>query len=174
MTIRKMTTWWRCAHRERTDVPVTVLESAPAPYLKPLPAVSEASRPFFDALRRREFVVPRCDDCGDYSWIPHPACRSCQSENIRWSPVSGRATVYSYTIVYRAPGAFTADVPYVIVLAELEEQPRPCLVLGNLVGIDVADVRIGMPVEIAYEDIPGEDLTLWRWVPTAAKDLIDG
>jgi hypothetical protein len=23
---------------------------------------------------------------------------------------------------------------------------------------------VGMPIQIAYQDIPGEDITLWRWV----------
>jgi hypothetical protein len=52
----------------------------------------------------------------------------------------------------------------VIALAELTEQPRPCLVLGNLVGTPVEDVRIGMPLTIAYQEIPDEDITMWRWV----------
>lgn len=37
-------------------------------YLKPLPEITEPSRPFWDALRRQEFTVPRCEDCGDYNW----------------------------------------------------------------------------------------------------------
>jgi uncharacterized OB-fold protein len=52
----------------------------------------------------------------------------------------------------------------VIALGELAEQPRPCLVLGNLVGTAIEDIRVGMPIEIAYEDVPGEDITMWRWV----------
>jgi uncharacterized protein len=55
-------------------------------------------------------------------------------------------------------------VPYVIALGELAEQPRPCLVLGNLVGTPIEDIRAGMPIEVAYQDIPDEDITMWRWV----------
>jgi len=29
--------------------------------------------------------VPRCADCGDYNWVPYPACRSCQSERQEWT-----------------------------------------------------------------------------------------
>jgi uncharacterized protein len=143
---------------------VTVLDPAPAPYLKPLPEVRPENKPFFDALRAYQFVVPRCDDCGDYNWVPYPACRSCLSENQTWTQVSGQATVYTYTVCHRGPGAFNADVPYVIALGELVEQPRPCLVLGNLVGTAIEDIRVGMPIEVAYQDIPGEDITMWRWV----------
>ena len=131
---------------------------APTPYLKPLPVPSELNRPFWEALRRHEFVVPRCADCGDYSWLPYPAWRSCQSEHQVWTPVSGNATVYSFTVVHRGPGAFDADVPYVMALGQLVEQPRPCNVLANL-------VEIGMPLKVGYVEVPGEDITLYQWLP---------
>jgi uncharacterized protein len=145
---------------------MTLLPSAPAdrPYLKPLPDITPEGRPFWDALARHEFVVPRCDDCGDYNWVPYPACRSCLSERQTWTPVSGDATLFSYSVVHRGPGAFDAEVPYVIALAELAERPRPCLVLGNVVGIAPRELAIGMPLKVGYEDIPGEDVTMWRWV----------
>ena len=143
---------------------MTVLDAASAPYLKPLPQVNEANKPFFDGLKRREFLVPKCDHCGDYNWVPYPACRSCLSEEQTWTQVSGEGTVYTYSVIHRGPGAFNADVPYVAVLGELTERPRPMLVLGNLVGTDPDQIRVGMPIQIAYQDIPGEDITLWRWV----------
>lgn len=143
---------------------MTVLAAPDAPYLKPLPQVTEANREFFEGLKRREFLVPKCGQCGDYNWVPYPACRSCLSEDQTWTRVSGEATVYTYSVIYRGPGAFDADVPYVVVLGELTERPRPCLVLGNLVGTDPDQVRVGMPIQIGYQDIPGEDITLWRWV----------
>src|SRR5579859_102960 len=119
----------------------TTGEEGAVAYLKPLPAISEVNRPFWDALKRHEFVVPRCGDCGDYNWVPYPACRSCLSERQAWTPVSGRATVYSYTVSHRGPGAFDQDVPYAIVLGELAERPRPMLVLANLVGSPVDRIR---------------------------------
>jgi uncharacterized OB-fold protein len=138
---------------------------ATTPYLKPLPQQSELNRPFWEALRRHQFVVPRCADCGDYCWLPYPACRSCQSENQVWTPVSGDATVYSFTVVHRGPGAFNFDVPYVMALGQLVEKPRPCNVLANLVGIDPYRVEIGMPVKIGYVEVPGESVTLYQWLP---------
>jgi uncharacterized protein len=72
--------------------------------------------------------------------------------------------LYTFTVCHRGPGAFGAEVPYVIALGELVEQPRPCLVLGNLVGYAIEDIRVGMPLSIAYQEIPGEDITMWRWV----------
>ena len=135
------------------------------PYLKPLPTPTERNRPFWDALRTHTFVVPRCEDCGDYNWPPYPACRTCLSENQSWVPASGAATVFSFSIVHRGHGAFDAEVPYAVVLAKLAEEPRPMIVLGNTVGIAPDELSIGMPLQIAYEDIPDEDITLWRFAP---------
>ena len=147
---------------------MTTLEPAPTPYLKPLPRRDPDHEAFFDGLARHEFLVPRCDECGHYNWVPYPACRSCLSESQSWTKVSGQARLYTFTVAHRGPGAFAAEAPYIIALGELVEQPRPCLVLANLVNIAPADVRVGMPIEIAYQDIPGEDITMWRWVPSGA------
>jgi uncharacterized OB-fold protein len=136
-----------------------------AVYTKPLPVVSPENKPFWDALREHRFVAPRCRDCGNFGWIPYIACRTCLSTDLEWVELSGRATVYSYSIVHRGPGAFNDDVPYVLVLAELEERPRPMLVLAQLVDSPLDEVRIGMPIRVAYTDIEGEDVTLYSFVP---------
>jgi uncharacterized OB-fold protein len=136
-----------------------------AVYTKPLPVVSPENKPFWDALREHRFVAPRCRDCGNFGWIPYIACRTCLSTDLEWVELSGRATVYSYSIVHRGPGAFNDDIPYVLVLAELEEHPRPMLVLAQLVDSPLDEVRIGMPVRVGYTDIEGEDVTLYSFVP---------
>jgi uncharacterized OB-fold protein len=139
-----------------------------APYLKPLPRVSEENRPFWDGLREREFRAPRCRDCGEFGWVPYPACRNCFSTDLEWVPLSGKGVIFSYSIVYRGPGAFAEDVPYVLVLVELAEQPRPMIVLGLLEDCPHADVRIGLPVTVTFHEAPGEDVTLYRFAPDTA------
>jgi hypothetical protein len=81
-----------------------------------------------------------------------------------WTQVSGDATVFSFTVVHRGPGAFDADVPYVLALGQLVEQPRACNVLANLVGVDPGTVRIGMPIKVGYVDIPDEGVTMYQWL----------
>lgn len=132
-------------------------------YRKPLPDVEPANVPFWEGLAAGEFRVPRCADCGDYNWVPYPACRSCLSENQIWTAVSGDATVWSFSIVHRGPGAFDEEVPYAVVLAKLAEEPRGCIVLGNTVGIDTADLYVGMPLKIVFETVPDEDVTIFRF-----------
>lgn len=148
---------------------MTVSGSAANLYQKPLPELTGFNRPFFERLREHQFVVPKCEACGDYNWIPYPACRTCQSLDVAWTAVSGDATLYTYTIVHRGPGAFSADVPYIVAMGELVEQPRPCLVLANLVGTPPASLSIGQQLKIAYEDVPGEDATVYHWVTDPAS-----
>jgi uncharacterized protein len=136
------------------------------PYLKPLPNPTIRNADFWDGVKRHEFHVRRCNDCGDYNWIPYPACRSCLSENQAWEKVSGEATVWSFSIVHRGPGAFNDEVPYAVILGKLVEEPRSMIVLANMVG-DVApeSITIGMPIKLVYEDIPDEDATIYKFAP---------
>jgi uncharacterized OB-fold protein len=135
-------------------------------YLKPLPTPSIANGEFWDGLKRHEFVVPRCNTCGDYGWVPYPACRTCQSEELTWTPVTGDATVYSFSVVHRGIGAFNDEVPYVVVLGKLVEEPRPMIVMANMVAdCPLGSILIGMPIKIVYEDIPDEDMTMFKFAP---------
>jgi len=65
--------------------------------------------------------------------------------------VSGRGTIYSYTVSHRAyePG-FVNDVPYVVALVTLEESDDLRL-LTNLVDIEAEDIEVGMCVEVTFE-----------------------
>jgi len=76
------------------------------------------------------------------------------SSNLRWEKVSGRGTVYSYTVVRRAgiPG-FEKDVPYVFAIVELDEGPR---IATNTVGVEPEKVRIGMEIEATFDDVTPE------------------
>jgi uncharacterized OB-fold protein len=134
-------------------------------YLKPLPKITELNAPFWEGLRAHEFRVPKCRQCGDYNWVPYPACRTCLSEEQEWTVVSGAATVWSYSVCHRGPGLFNHEVPYVVVLAKLVEGPRSMIVTSNLVDVDPAIVTIGMPIEVAYLDVPDEQITMFRFAP---------
>lgn len=122
-------------------------------------------RPFWEALKAHELKVQTCDDCGTLRFIPKEICPHCGSQACGWTPVSGRGRVYTYTVIHRGPTpAYQADAPYVIAHVELDEGPR---IISNLIGCDSADVRIGMPVEVVYEDV-SDDWTLFKFRPVAA------
>ena len=115
---------------------------------KPLPTVSGETRPFWDACRRGQLLIQKCDRCGEFQFYPRGICANCWSEDIRWVTASGKGTVWTYTVTYqnRTPG-FAEDVPYVLALVELEEGVR---MFTNIVECPPRDVSIGMPVEVTF------------------------
>lgn len=133
-------------------------------YSKPLPKADPLTKPFWDSLNRRAMEVQRCEDCSSFVFYPRNLCPGCGSRDLRWTPVSGRGTVYSLTIVHRAPAAaFKGDTPYVVALVELEEG---CRMMSNVVEVqaDPEHVRIGMPVEVVYDRVTA-DTTLPKFRP---------
>lgn len=131
-------------------------------YTKPLPHPNEVSQPFWDAAKRHELQIQRCNACETHIFYPREACSECLAADLVWIPVSGKGTLYSYTIA-QAPThpAFADDVPYVIAIVELEEGPH---ITTNLVGCQSDQVTIGMPVVASFEDVNAE-MTLVKFRP---------
>lgn len=136
--------------------PQTVQPTAEQPVtdapLRPRPALTQDITFFFDGARRGELLIQRCASCGVLRHPPRPACASCHS--FEWDTVtsSGRGTVYSYVVVHhpQVPGF---DYPLPIAVVELEEGTR---LVGDLIGVDPDDVRIGMPVVVEMVTVDDE------------------
>jgi len=91
---------------------------------KPVPVADELSQPIWDAAREHRLVVQRCAECGYYNHPPRPACDRCSAERLEFAPVSGRGTIFTFTVMHQPSVAgFEDEVPYVNIVVELEEQP---------------------------------------------------
>lgn len=124
---------------------------------RPVPVPDAATGPYWAAAQEGRLVMPRCADCGKYHFYPHPLCPHCSSAKLEWTTVSGRGTLYSYTVVHRAPSpAFAAEVPYVVAVVELAEGPR---LMSNLAGCAPEAASIGMPLQVAFRKL-SESVTL--------------
>lgn len=137
---------------------------------KPLPTIVGETRPFWEACRRGQLVIQRCDVCGEYQFYPRGICAHCWSEEVRWVETAGRGTVWTYTVTYqnRTPG-FAEEVPYVLALVELEEGVK---MFTNLVECDPREAHIGMAVEVTF--IRANDrVTVPYFKPAAAGDRRD-
>ena len=118
---------------------------------KPLPHLDEENRWFFEACARHELVLQRCAACGALRYYPRALCPACLSSKTEYQRVSGRAVIYTFTVTYQnqSPG-FRDELPYVMAYVELAEGPR---ILTNIVRTDPQDLKIGMAVEVVFEDI---------------------
>ncbi len=76
--------------------------------------------------------------------------------------VTGRGTVRTFTICRHAVSkAYAAEAPYVVALIQLEEGPT---MMSNVVQCDVQDVKVGMPVEVMFEEW-SEEITVPKFYP---------
>lgn len=141
-------------------------QNRPAP-TKPLPrpANKALTKPFWDAAKRHELVMQRCNTCSAWIFYPREQCPNCFSQDLGWAPVSGRGRVYAFTVVHQ-PGhpAFGADAPYVFATIQLDEGVR---MVSNVVGIEPKDVKVDMPVVAAYDEVSPE-WTLVKFRPAEA------
>ena len=102
---------------------------------------------FWEAARPGRLQVQRCDGCHRFRFFPSPVCPHCLSTDATWQTVSGQATLYTYTIVHRAPNAALAkETPYTIALVELAEGVR---VMSRLEDMPAEGARVGGPVTFA-------------------------
>jgi uncharacterized OB-fold protein len=131
-------------------------------YAKPLPHIDEENRPWWEALKRHELYIQKCRDCGDLRYYPRALCTNCLSSRTEWLRTSGHGKVYTFTATYQNQAAgFRESLPYIMAYVELDEGLK---MLTNLVECRPEQVKIGMPVEVVYEDVTPE-VTLAKFRP---------
>ncbi len=138
---------------------------------KPVPIPDEGSAPFFEGAKRGELMIRRCRACRHAMWpashsgaLPlSPRCHTCFAPDLEWVAASGAATLYSFTVVHQPYPGFEDDVPDHVALVEHAEGPR---LLSSLVDCDNADLRVGMPLEVVFEQWT-DDVTLPKFRSTA-------
>lgn len=120
-------------------------EGMPSPH----PTVDDA--PFWAACQEKRLVVRRCESCLKCFHPPLPTCPNCASTQLSWQPVSGRGTVYTYTIGHHAVHpALKGHPPYNVSIVLLDDADDVRLI-SNVVDVAPADMYIGLPVEVCFE-----------------------
>lgn len=126
------------------------------------PSWSRDTAYFWEGVNAHELRIQRRPD-GSLQHPPVPALWKDKAETTDYVVASGKGTVFSY-VVHHAPKVPGRSLPFVIALVELAEGVR---MLGELRGIDAAEVKIGMPVHATYLDFPESDAgpawTLYAW-----------
>ncbi|MBI4334401.1 MAG: Zn-ribbon domain-containing OB-fold protein [Chloroflexi bacterium] len=124
------------------------------PWKKPMPSPDDDIAPMYEGLKKHEFRLCHCKKCGAWYW-PATDCMKHDSEpylgNMEWAKASGKGKVFTFNVHYRAfhPG-FVDELPYVYAMIELDEGP---MITSNIIGCDPKEVKVGMPVEVVFQDI---------------------
>lgn len=131
---------------------------------RPVPEPTPLSQPFWEAASRHEVRIQRCKNCAKHIFYPRFNCPNCGSRDLEWVTASGKGIVYTFTVARRPTHpAFADRVPYVIAIVELEEGVH---MTTNIVDCDPDEVRVGMEVEAAFEDVSDDvSLVVFRPVP---------
>ena len=132
---------------------------------KPVPFPDLETERFWAAARNHRLTLPKCQECGFIVFPPKSRCPRCLSTNVEWTDMSGRGTVYTFSIM-RDTFMRGYDPPYVVAEVELEEQPGLRLT-SNILDCEIGDVHIGMAVEATFEDRT-EDVSLPQFRPPPA------
>ncbi|MFC1971606.1 Zn-ribbon domain-containing OB-fold protein [Chloroflexota bacterium] len=131
-------------------------------YEKPLPVVNIDTAPFWEYCRQHELRMQKCTQCGHVRYPPGMICPRCHSMEAEWVRLSGKGTVYSYTVIHRLyHKAFKDDIPYVGAIVHLDEGPG---MLSNVIGCKVVDIKIDMPVEVYFDDVT-DNISLPKFKP---------
>jgi len=130
---------------------------------KPLPHPTDTSAPFWNALRERKVLIQRCGACGSWVFYPRHHCPHCLAADPTWVAVSGKGTLYAYTIA-RIPTLpeFADEAPQKLAVIALDEGVH---INSTLVFVDEGDTVIGMRVRPIFDDRGG--MTLLRFAPAS-------
>jgi uncharacterized protein len=137
----------------------------------PLPVTDDPiDAGFWAAAREGILAMQACGACGTRTFPPRPMCPACQSVERVWEPMSGRGTIWSWTVAHPPLlPAFAPLAPYAVIVVALDEDPTLRLV-GNLVAdadapinsMDPDSISMGESVRAVFPVV--DDVALVRWV----------
>lgn len=138
----------------------------------PLPDINwEPTREFWAGAARGELMITRCDRCAHFVWYPQPPCRYCGGQQLRWERVSGRGTLFSWSVLHYAwIPQFKSQLPFVTGLVALVEAPA-VRVVSYIAECPADALRCDMPVHAVFRPLryPGSEGAVVApvFVPTA-------
>lgn len=133
---------------------------------KQSPIPDDLDRPYWEAANNDKFVMQYFPDSDTLYFPPVPADPKNGSTNFVWKEMSGKGTIYSYSVIYDTPiASLQADQPYNCAVVQLDDDPSINM-LSHLPGTPVDQVPIGAKVEVMFQVTPatGQKVPEWRVV----------
>ena len=143
---------------------------AQTPQGKPLPQITDQTRPFWSAAKQRKLVMQKCSRCGTLNFYPKPWCIECGNRGLDWVEVKPYGTIYSLTTAYVVMMNYPdwkEDLPVLICIIDLDDGIR---MYGQLTDCTPDKAHIGMRVEAHFVDI-SEEAAIPKFRPAHDKAL---
>lgn len=109
-----------------------------------------------EALKQNRLLGLKCKACGALTVPPKMACRQCAGPDMEVVEVKSSGKIKTFTTVYVGAEGRENEVPYIIVIVELDEGPW---IMGNLEGIDPKSASmelIGKKVTMGHKVFAGD------------------
>jgi uncharacterized OB-fold protein len=117
----------------------------------------ELTADFWAAARKHSLVRPVCRSCRSSFFPPLIACPHCVSEEWDYQPSNGRGTIYSCSIVHKAPSP-EFEVPFPLAIVDLDGEGWGLLTTI----VDSTSPQIGDPVEVTWRESGDRTLPAFR------------
>lgn len=108
---------------------------------------------YLQNIQDGHFKAYKCTKCGMVIAPPSGSCYNCGNSTMKWTEVSGKGKLVSFTVIHISPDEFAEEAPYYVAIVELAEGTR---VSARLLGYDPLkpeEVKLGSNVKMEYETI---------------------
>ncbi|MCS7108772.1 MAG: Zn-ribbon domain-containing OB-fold protein [Sulfolobales archaeon] len=99
-------------------------------------------------------IIAECLDCGKKTYPRKHICPYCKSRNVRAITSAGIGEVIAYTISYFRVEGSEEHIPKIVALIKLDDGP---ILIGELVDLDLSELREGLRVEAVLRKIRTDD-----------------
>ena len=131
---------------------------------KIIPVADELSKPFWDAVNEKRFILQNCTVCNRLQYPPRQSCTACGTgDNLEWKEVEGKGHIATSIVIEdgrlnrRMP-----DQPYNLAMITLDEDTSINF-YSNLPGVPPYEAPVGAAVQVIYEEVaPGQLIHEWQ------------
>jgi uncharacterized OB-fold protein len=123
---------------------------------KPLPEITDQTRPFWSAAKEGRLVLQKCARCATFNFHPKPWCIECGSRELAWTEARPSGAVYSFTIsrsVAMNLAGWQGELPVLMGLIDLDDGAR---LYAQVTHCAPEALHIGMRVQAYFEAISDE------------------
>lgn len=109
----------------------------------------------YRGLLAGKLLINRCQKCSYWIYPHRPICPQCLSWGVKPTEVSGRGSLYMYTLIQhsRDPNNRMA-APLAVAAVALAEQPG-LRYLSTLVGVDTDEIKYDMKLRLTWIERDG-------------------
>lgn len=130
-------------------------------YAGKLPVPTPETQAFWDGAKQDQLILPKCGECGGWTYYPRPFCMHCFSTNVTWTPASGTGSIYSYAINHLPAKGFEDVGAPVILVVKLDEGPRMISNLWHNGTPDPASIPLDAKVRIKFRHVTDDIALPW-------------